>query len=110
MKPRFLPGSHQEELVGRLTQKFINKETRMSDIPALVVLKQKAQLWAALGNRRLKAMQDYQTALGEPVAAKCIEWNMGSKEYTVPPALVGKLIASATTKNGGTHMEFTRRA
>ena len=55
-------------------------------------------------------MQDYQSALGEPVAAKCIVWDMGSKEYTVPSALVAKLIASATTKNGGTQTEFTRRA
>eukprot|EP00746_Dinoflagellata_sp_MGD_P015885 gnl/MRDRNA2_/MRDRNA2_135511_c0_seq1.p1 gnl/MRDRNA2_/MRDRNA2_135511_c0~~gnl/MRDRNA2_/MRDRNA2_135511_c0_seq1.p1 ORF type:complete len:585 (+),score=82.50 gnl/MRDRNA2_/MRDRNA2_135511_c0_seq1:119-1873(+) len=110
VKPKFLHGNHRGESVSSLTDKLLKKEARIDDIPPLVVVKERSNLWVAFGNRRLKAFQDFQAFLNKPIKARCIIHDLASTTHPVPPALVAKLIASATTRNGGTETSFTRPA
>jgi hypothetical protein len=101
---RFLHGRHQNEPVASLTEKLISGEVLAQDITPLVVVGSVGKLWVVFGNRRLKALKDFNAWTERKVQAFCIV-----HRRNIPAPLMAKLLISTSTENGGTFAPFRRR-
>jgi len=104
----FLHGPHHGESVRGLTEKLLSGRVRPCEITPLVVVKFLAQNWVVFGNRRLKALKDYQMNVGHVVVMHCILHDLDST-LEAPYPLVAKLFDAAETRNGGVQAFFRQR-
>jgi len=103
VNPTFRHGGHRGVPVGALTSQLLSGRVTPHNIPALVVVQLDSRLWVVFGNRRLKALKDYRTALRQPVWMRCIVHNHDTG--TVPSAVLAKFLLSSTTSNLGAAVE-----
>ena len=66
------------------------------------------QNWVVFGNRRLKALKDFQMQLGRAVKMPCIVHDLDTAQ-DAPFALIAKLIDAASTQNGGVEAFFRQK-
>lgn len=93
-------GEHRGASVRELVEKLIQGKVRTQDLTPFVVIKIGDQeFWAVFGNRRLKALKEFQEHEGthRKVKARCLVWSKDD----VPASLACKLAMSATTTNDG---------
>ena len=107
VSPVFRHGRHKGQCVEGLTDKLLSGAVVLNEIPVLVVVRLRKQLWVVFGNRRLKALKAYQNVLGGEVLMRCLIHNLDSSYPRVPHSLVAKFISSTTTANEGLHASFS---
>lgn len=93
-------GEHRGASVRELTENLIRGKARTEDLTPFVVIQiDHQEYWAVFGNRRLKALKEFQEHEGpeHKVKARCLVWSKDD----VPASLACKLCMSATTKNDG---------
>lgn len=98
----FRHAPHQGVLVSDTAAKLKNHECQVEDLPALVVMTFEKQKWVIMGNRRLKALKEFQDAVNYPVEMKCIVYDLDTNEpLPSPPCLMAKFIEASSTMNDG---------
>ncbi|CAK9018492.1 unnamed protein product [Durusdinium trenchii] len=99
----FAHGEHANSSVLDLIEDLINEKAHPQDLTPFVVIQfTKLEYWAVFGNRRLKALKEFQKYLDDrrdplQVKARCLVW----KKEEVPAVLACKLAMSTTTTNLG---------
>ena len=104
----FLHGPHRGKRVNELTEELMSGKKRPGDITLLVVVRFVGQNWVVFGNRRLKALKDFQMQLGRAVKMPCIVHDLDTAQ-DAPFALIAKLIDAASTQNGGVEAFFRQK-
>jgi hypothetical protein len=105
---RFRHGRHARESVEDLSRKLLVGDTLVENITPLVAVKFQNQLYVVFGNRRLKALKDYQRQLSDVVDMMCIVHDL-DEASPVPHALVAKFLDAASSTNCGIHASFFPR-
>jgi len=96
---KFLHGRHSGALVSQLTDDLSEGKLNADDVQALVVVLLHGCHWVVFGNRRLKAMKDFDDKRSTASSAKCIVYDVN--KGAIPHPIFAKLVLSMTTKNEG---------
>merc|ERR1712151_503570 len=92
-------GAFKGQPISSLVEQLLGKHTLLHDLPALVVVEFLGERWVICGNRRLKALQEFQAQCSYTVFMRCIVYDVDRDN--VPNAVLAKFLDSATTTTMG---------
>jgi len=95
----FVHGEHGGEGVQKLTEDLVAGKRSVSDIVPLVVVELHGEFWVVFGNRRLRALKEFDARCQAPVSVRCIVHSVDAGQ--VPTAILAQFLLSSTTRNGG---------
>lgn len=107
----FMHGSHRGASVEKLTGDLLINRARLDDITAMVVVLLNGAHWVVCGNRRLKALKDFNARASitvKPIEARCIVYDVDAGP--IPTPILAKFLLSATTRNSGRSASFRSAA
>lgn len=103
VRKTFQHGPHKGENVMELCGKLLSGTVHVTDITPLVAMKYQGELYVVFGNRRLRALKNFQKVCSEVIHMECIVHDMDGE---APVPLVVKFLHAATSTNGGIHASF----
>lgn len=96
---RFRHGEHEDQTIEQLTEDLIQRTVLPGRITPLVALKWDMKYWVICGNRRLKALQDFEKTErpNASVFVRCIV----HEHHSAPSSLIAKFLLAWSTTNHG---------
>jgi len=105
VSPTFKSGPHRGQLVSDLSR-ALQDGYPTHNIKPMVVVRNVSEFWVVCGNRRLKALKDFQSARPDlDIRAPCIVHDVNGASK-VPQQLMAKCLAAMSTENEGTFASF----
>lgn len=105
VSPTFKSGPHRGQLVSELSV-ALQEGYPTVNINPMVVVKNDGQLWVVCGNRRLKALKEFQSARPDlQVRAPCMVHDLNGSS-PVPHELIAKCMAAMSTQNEGVYANY----
>ncbi|CAE8593033.1 unnamed protein product [Polarella glacialis] len=102
----FRHGPHKGQLVSDLTQQLLAGDAKVEDIPPLLAVQLDGAYFAVFGNRRLKALKDYQEEIGRPVVITTVVYETEKNFQQVPPCILARFLHGSTSRSMGRVVTF----